>query len=112
MQHDPQVLECRLTADVFEVEFQLASHVVDAAIVALVDLRPASNARPYALALFVAVDLLTQASENRGLLGSGADDVHFTAQHVDELRQLVEPVQPQDSTYPRHPRIVGCGPDL
>ncbi len=86
---DLEVFEDRLACDVFEVERQLSLNVGDRTVVLLVDLGPAGDPRPHPLALPVALDLLAQTGEDCGLLRAGAYHVHVTAQHVDQLGQLV-----------------------
>src|SRR5256886_12423789 len=81
-EHDPQVLERRLAADVCEIARQLPPHVVDRTIVALVDLRPAGDAGAHPLTALVALDLLTQVHEEGRLLGAGGGDDHVAPQHL------------------------------
>src|SRR6185312_3550170 len=57
-QHDSEIFERGLAPDVLEVVAHLAGHVVHRRVVALVDLRPARDARPNALTALVALDLL------------------------------------------------------
>src|SRR5258706_3362135 len=59
-EHDLEVFERRLPADVFEIVVHLAAHVVHRGIVPLVDLGPARDPGPHALASRVAFDLLSQ----------------------------------------------------
>src|SRR5439155_2411303 len=60
----------------------------------------------------VALDLLAQVHEDRGLLGPGADDVHLALQHVEQLGQLVEPELPQHAADRRDAHVVGLRPHL
>src|SRR2546428_3791475 len=110
--HDLHVLPEGLVADVFEVKTQFATDVVDALIVAMIHLRPPRDAGAHALALAVAVDLLAQPREDRGLLGARPHDVHFPPQHVEQLGQFVEAVETQDASHRGDARIVGAGPHL
>src|SRR5438093_7066652 len=110
--HDLHVLPEGLVADVFEVKTQFATDIVDALIVAMIHLRPPRDAGAHALALAVAVDLLAQPREDRGLLGARSHDVHFPPLPVDQLRQLVEAVEAQDASHGANARIVGAGPHL
>src|SRR2546425_9259720 len=110
--HDLHVLPEGLVADVFEVKTQFATDVVDALIVAMIHLRPPRDAGAHALALSVAVDLLAQPREDRGLLGARPHDVHFPPQHVEQLGQFVEAVETQDASHRGDARIVGAGPHL
>src|SRR5207237_1145633 len=89
--HDPQIFQRGLAADVLEVVTNLAPHVVDRRVVALVDLRPAGDAGANALAPLIPFDLLPQIHEDGRLFGAWTHDVHVTLQHVEEMRQLVEP---------------------
>src|SRR2546427_911241 len=110
--HDLHVLPEGLVADVFEVKTQFATDVVDALIVAMIHLRPPRDAGAHALALAVAVDLLAQPPDDRGVLGARPHDVHFPPQHVEQLGQFVEAVETQDASHRGDARIVGAGPHL
>src|SRR5687767_14526124 len=83
-QEDPEVEPPRPVLDVPEVELD---PLVPAQLRAAVDLRPARQPRadrePAALALGVLRDLDLDRR-------AGADDRHVAAQHVDEVRQLVD----------------------
>src|ERR1041385_8203573 len=59
-QHDLQVVQRRAVLDVFEIIAELLAHVVDAAVVRLIDLRPAGDARQDLLAPRVFGNLLAQ----------------------------------------------------
>ncbi len=105
-QDDPDVLENGATLDVLEVVTQLAAHVLDRQVVALMELREADHPGKHPLAVAVAVDPLAQAIEDPRLLGARADDVHVAAQHVEELRQLVQAGPAQHAADGRHPGVV------
>src|SRR2546425_11222803 len=110
--HDLQVLADGLVSDVFEIVAYLAPHVVDRRVVPLIDLRPARDTGADALTPLVALDLLPQVDEDRGLLGPGSDQIHVAPQHVEELGEFVQPEFPQHATDRRDARVVGLGPDL
>src|SRR5437870_873250 len=111
-EHDLRVLERRLPPDVLEVVAHFAAHVIYGRVVSLVDLRQAGDARPNALTPLVALDLLAQVHEDRGLLRPRADHVHVAHEDVEQLGQLVEPELPQHPAERRHPRIIRQGPRL
>src|SRR2546426_3205762 len=111
-EHDSEIFERRLAANVLEVVAYLAAHVTHRRVVALVDLCPARDARPNALAALVALDLLAQVHKDGGLLGPRADDVHVAHQDVEQLGQLVQAELPQHPAYGRYPPIIGGGPRL
>src|SRR5256885_8992331 len=111
-EHDSQILEGGLTPDVLEIEAELAPHVRDRLIISLVYLRPAGDAGPDALAPLIPLDLLAQVHEDRRLLRAWADDVHLAPEHVDELRQLVQPQRAEHPADRGHARIVRLRPDL
>lgn len=111
-QHDFQIFGGRSPMHVFEVELELAAHIIEARVVAAVDLRQPRDAGRNALAVLVALDFHAQTGEDRGLLWSRADDVHLAAQHVQELGKLIEPVLAENSAHRRDPRIMRLGPDF
>ncbi len=55
-----------------------------------VHLRPARDAGLDAVAVAVADDVLAEQLDELGALGARADEAHVAAQHVEQLRQLVE----------------------
>src|SRR5205807_6443412 len=57
-----------------------------------VHLRPARDPRLHAVAVLVAADTALPELHEFSDLGAGADDAHLAAQHVEELRQLVDGV--------------------
>src|SRR5439155_4951408 len=59
-EHDSEIFEHGLAPDVLEVVAHLAAHVAHRRVVALVDLCPARDARPNALAALLALDLLAE----------------------------------------------------
>jgi hypothetical protein len=75
----------------------LRPHVLDARVVAVVDLRPAGDARLDPVPERVLADVLAEAHHDARALGARPDDVHLAAQHVDQLRHLVE------ARLPEHP---------
>src|SRR5207247_2979117 len=89
-----------------------ATYALDRSVIDRADLRLPRYSRPDALALLVTLDLVAQLCEDCGLLRTGTDHVHVPAEYVDELRQLVQAIQPQDPAETRHPRIVRLRPHL
>src|SRR5262245_37782263 len=76
-----------------------------------IDLRPAGKARLDLVAEHVLRDLVPELLDEMRTLGPRPDDGHVPAQHVPELRELVEVRAPEEPAERRHPWIVGYGPD-
>src|SRR6266576_3468007 len=111
-EHDLQVFERRLAADVLEVIGDFAAHVVHRGVVPLVHLSPAGDAGPHPLASRVAFDLLAQIHEDVGLFRARPHDVHIADQHVEQLRQLIEPECAQQSADRRDALVLCLRPYL
>ena len=45
-----------------------------------------------------------------GRSGRGPDDVHFTLEHVEQLRELVQSILAQETAHGGHSRILLLGP--
>src|SRR6266704_1021433 len=111
-EHDQQVLTGGLVPDVLQIALQLAAHVVHGSVIGQGHLREPGDAGPHPLASLIRFDLLAQLDENDGLLRPGAHDVHVARQHVEELRQLVEPELTKHTPDGRHAIVVGARPHL
>ena len=79
--------------------------------VLVVDLRPAGDAGPHAVALPVVGDLLVQRADELGPLRAGPDNRHLALEDVEELRQLVEADRADDAAHRRDARVVFLRPD-
>src|SRR5207245_8062221 len=75
-----------------------------------VDLRPSGDAGLHLVAQHVAGDAPPELLDERRSLGARPDQAHVTAQHVEELRQLVEAEAPQHGAERRAPRLGGGRP--
>src|SRR5215831_16603826 len=71
-----------------------------------VDLRPTRDPRLDLVPEHVAGHPASELLEEARPLGPGADETHLAAQHVHELRQLVETRPSQEDADPRPARIV------
>src|SRR5262245_46518790 len=74
-----------------------------------IDLGPAGDARLHPMARVVVLDrLLVEQGARLGgeRMGPRTDDRHLAAQHVQELRQLVEAGAAQEGADPRDSRVV------
>ncbi len=76
---------------------------VHGAAAAAIDLPPASHARQHAKALPLPGLVLGGHIRH---LGAWADQAHIAAQHIDQLRQLVEAEAPQYPPERRNPRVI------
>src|SRR5690242_19326127 len=74
------------------------------------DLRPAGDARLDAVAHRIEWNLLGEHRDEFRPFRPRADRAHFTAKHVDQLRQLVDPRPPYEPADPGDPRIVDGRP--
>src|SRR4030095_10507826 len=78
--------------------------------VRITQLRPARDARLDRVTLAVVRDALVQLGHEFGPLRTRADEAHLPAQHVEDLRQLVDPRQPDDRAEARDAAVVLLGP--
>src|SRR3569623_1357338 len=105
---DPDVEEERPVVDVVDVVYDatfdrgarrgLAAEAMD--------LRPACNPRLDALAMGIDGELLAQLLVVRDGVWAGADEAHLAAQHVDELRPLVDRGGADEAADAGHARVV------
>ena len=101
----------RLAADVLQVVVHLGAHVLERAVVVVVDLGQAGDARLGPLAQGILGDVLPELGEDGGPLGAGPHDVHLALEHVEQLGQLVQPILAQETTDRRHPGVALLSPD-
>src|SRR5262249_30007484 len=87
---DDPVESGRAVLGVVEVVAQLPGRAEVRARVAAAHLRPAGDARLQEVAARVERDPALEPVDELRLLGARPDDAHLAADHVDELRQLVE----------------------
>ena len=104
--HDLEVERDRPVLDVVEV---VLDALLDRRVAApAVDLRPAGQARAHLVAQHVLRDPLLELVDEERPLGPRADERHVAAQHVPELRQLVDVGAPQQAADRRAARVVVC----
>eukprot|EP01136_Pigoraptor_vietnamica_P003704 Opistho-1_new@33256 len=108
--HDDQRVEPRAeVADIIEVVLQLVEDVGDVRDMALVDLRPAGDARPHDMAVAVERQFLLIPFGEHFRLGPRPDPAHLAAQDVHDLRQLVDARPAQEPAEPGDARIIVAG---
>src|SRR5688572_16711824 len=90
VEEDGQVEQERHVLDVVEVELVLLLGVLDGRSITELDLGPAGDARFHAVALVVVGDDAAELLDEVWPLRPRPDEAHLAAQHVEELRQLVE----------------------
>src|SRR5471032_2493180 len=110
--HYGEISEHASGPQIVEIELHLAADVIDGSVVRLVDLRPARDPRHHPLTEVIVRDYLPKLRENRWTLGSWPDDVHVSLDHVDELRQLVEPGDAKIPAQRGHALVARCCPDF
>src|SRR5262249_743111 len=85
----------------------VARALLDAGVASqAIDLRPAGDAGLLLVPSHVARDALAEALDPDRLLGARADDAHLAAQHIHELRQLIERVAAQEGAQTCDARII------
>src|SRR5262249_57898794 len=94
-----------------EVVPQLLHRVLDARAVAVLDLRPAGDARPDGVTLHVEGDLARELLDEERTFGPRADEAHVALEDVPELGQFVEPRHPDEAADPRHAFVFVARPD-
>ena len=102
--------EDRAVLDVVEVVAQLPGGAEVRARVAAAQLGPAGDARPQQMAPGVVRVLALQLGDHLGPLGPRADQRHVAADHVPQLRQLVDVGPAQEPADLGHPVVGGLGP--
>src|SRR5271165_275640 len=100
--------------DVIKVMYDAGMRLFDRVHLAAqpVDLRPAGDARLDAMSMdifFDRVDIEATAGLHRNGMRSRTDQRHIAAQHIDQLRQLIDAQSTQDATDTGDPRVVWHG---
>ena len=70
------------------------------------DLSPAGDARFQGVPFHVAGNISPKNLNEVRPLGSRSYQAHVSTQHIDELREFIQPRRPQDSAQTRHPLIL------
>src|SRR5262249_30855878 len=99
-----------MVLDVIEVELELPHRVLDRRAVRRPDLGPAGDPRLDAMAHAVERDLMGELLDEARPLRPRANEAHLALQHVDELRQLVNPRAAEKPPDAGHARVVDRGP--
>ena len=63
------------------------------------------------MSLVVVGNDLIKVIDKSGALWTGADEAHFTAKHIDKLRQFIDPSQANEPAHPADPRVAFGGPN-
>src|SRR5690606_5777002 len=92
-----------------EIVGELQPEAVPVVDVALLDLGPAGEPRPHGEAMAEQRKAVDQLGVELGALGARADEAHVAAQHVPQLRNLVDARAAQEATHPRDARIAHLG---
>src|SRR5579864_1203207 len=95
-QDNEKIEEETIVFDVVEVVRKLGSRVLDRCAIGIVNLRPARHSRANAVSLAIEGNLGTEHVDEERSLGPRSNEAHVAAQHVPNLRQLVEPSHAQD----------------
>ena len=111
LEHYVHIKRRRHILDVVQIVFQLCSRIFDGRPVFVVDLGPSGDAGLHTMPLVIIRDRLAELFHKFGPFGPGSNNVHFTAQHVQELRELVETALPEEPAYRCDPFIVHGCPD-
>src|SRR5262245_49529985 len=107
--HDFQIEADRPVLDVVQVVFDA---LLEGGVAApAVHLRPAGDAGLHLVPQHVLRDPVLELLDEERTLRTGADDRHVAAEHVPELRQLVDVVAPQPAADRRGARVVVSRPD-
>ena len=85
-EHHAPIQKQRKMPDVIEVEAQLFDRVLQALAVRIIDLRPAGDPGLHEVAQVIIRNLLLVDLRTLDPLGARADETHFTAENVPELR--------------------------
>src|SRR5687768_12459510 len=110
LKQDDRVKHQTMVLDVEKIVLQLLSRIRDRRAVRILDLRPAGQSRRDQMALFVVRNLLGELGHKVRALRPRADETHFAAQDVPELRNLVDARFAQDATDARRAIVAFTGP--
>src|SRR5258705_12295982 len=106
IEDDEEIEEQREILDVVEVILQLLECALDRRSVLVLYLGPAGDARLDGESFHVVRNLLLQRDHELRPLGARSDEAHVTHQHVEELRQLVQPRAAEQMADSREPRVL------
>ena len=95
--------------DVVQVVAEFDGGFIGAGRIALLHLGPAGQAGAHQVAVGVAGHLLGKLLHKTVLLGARADQAHVPHQHVEQLRNLIEPGAANPMPEARDARVVGLG---
>src|SRR5690606_8727133 len=110
LQQDHEVEHQAVVLDVEQVELQLFPGVVDRGAVGIAQLGPAGQSRLHRVAHVVVADLAVELVDELRPLRARADEAHVTGQHVEQLRQLVQPGHADEAANARGAIVVAAGP--
>src|ERR1700751_3712849 len=106
LEHDEQIESQRHVLDVVEIEFELFSSLFERRSISVSNLRPSGKSWPNHMPQFEVWNLLNEPRNKFRPFRTRADKPHITAQHVPQLRHLIEPRLAHKFADARHPRIV------
>src|SRR5207247_9329890 len=111
LKHDDRIEQQRLVLNVIQIVTKLFNCVFDRSPIGILNLRPAGKAWLHNVALRVVRNDRSQLLDEHRALRAWAHEIHLSADHVDELRELVESQLPNDASNPGNARIVFFGPN-
>src|SRR5690606_1158379 len=94
-----------------QVVLELLRGVLLGRAIRIVELGPAGEAGPHAMAQLVVADLLRQLGDELRPLRARTDQAHVAAQHVPQLRQLVDAGLADEAAHARDACVLLAGPD-
>src|SRR6185312_3728867 len=109
--HDQKVENKIAMVHVIQIVCQLLSRVLDGGAVGVVHLRPPGDAGPDVMSVGVEWEDLAQLIDEVRALWPRADQAHFAAQYVDDLRNLVNASVADQGADAGHPRVTLSRPD-
>src|ERR1039458_2378532 len=97
--------------DVIQIIRQLAARVVNRSTVRVIHLRPTRDTWFDAAALAIARHLPGELFYEIGPFRTRTDKAHRATQHIDQLRQLIDPGQSDKGADAGNARVAKSGPD-
>jgi hypothetical protein len=88
----------RKITDVVEIIGKLHASVLERCTIGIVYLSPTSDSGTHKMTEMIVMDFLFIVLHKTGPLGTGADHAHVPAQHVPELRKLIDTGLPQEGS--------------
>src|SRR6185437_6808660 len=107
---DQKIEEEAAVLHVIEIIRQLLPRVLDRCPIGEVYLCPTGDPGLDVGAVTIKRDIARQFFDEVRPLRARTDEAHLTAQHVDELRQFVDPCRADESTHAGDSRVVARGP--